>query len=104
MDSSVNHLVVIQCTFQAHLILGRGTDCCRIAFYLVVVFFWCFLAVVSLMIICGTGDNCSDGSVMTVVCSSVSDFHGFPKDVKIVKRAFVDNVLVHFSLCVLTKC
>ena len=49
-------------------------------------------------------DDCSDGSVMTVVSSSVSDFRSFHKDVKFVKRAFVDNVLVHFILCVLTKC
>ena len=38
----------------------------------------------------------SDGSVMTVVCSSVTDFHSSPEDVKFVKRAFVGNVLVHF--------
>ena len=49
-------------------------------------------------------DDCSDGSVMTVVCISVSDFRSFHKDVKFVKRAFVDNVPVHFILCVLTKC
>ena len=49
-------------------------------------------------------DECSDGSVMTVVCSSVSDFRGFHKDVKFVKRAIVDNVLLNFILCVLTKC
>ena len=62
------------------------------------------LAAVSSVILCGIVDDCSDGSVMTVVCSSVSDFRTFPKDVKFVKRAFVDNAQVHFILCVLTKC
>ena len=38
----------------------------------------------------------SDGSVMTVVCISVSVFRSFHKDVKFVKRAFDDNFLVHF--------
>ena len=49
-------------------------------------------------------DSCSDGSVMTVVCSSFSDVCSFHKDVEFVKRAFVDIVPVHFILCVLTKC
>ena len=40
---------------------------------------------------------------MTVVCSSVSDFRSFHKDVKFPKRADVDNVLVHFILSVLMK-
>ena len=62
------------------------------------------MAPVSFVILCGTVDDCSNQSVMTVVCSSVSDFHSSHKDVKFVKRAFVDNVLVHFILCVLTKC
>ena len=35
---------------------------------------------------------------MTVVCSSVSDFRSLLKDVKFVKRAFVDNVLGLFIL------
>ena len=62
------------------------------------------LAAVSFVILCGIVDDCSDGSVMTVVSGSVSDFRSFHKDVKFVKRAFVDNAQVHFILCVLTKC
>ena len=49
------------------------------------------LAAVSFVILCGIVDDCSDGSVMTVVSSFVSDFRSFHKDVKFVKRAFVDN-------------
>ena len=65
----------------------------------------CFLlAAVRFEILCGIVDDCSDGSVMTVVSSSVSDFCSFHKGVKFVKRAFIDNVQVHFILCVLTKC
>ena len=65
----------------------------------------CFLlATVSFVIVCGTVDDCFNRSVMTVVCSSVSDLRSSHKDVKFVKRAFVDNVPVHFILCVLTKC
>ena len=48
-------------------------------------------------------DDCSAESVMTFVCSSVNDFRTFHKDVKFVKRAFVDNVLGHFILYVLMK-
>ena len=58
----------------------------------------------SVVILCGIVDDCSDGSVMTVVCSFVSDFCSFHKDVKFVERAFVDNALVHFILCVLSQC
>ena len=59
----------------------------------------CFLlAAVSFVILCSTVDDCSDGSVMTVACSSVSDFRSCLKDVKYVKRAFVDNVLGPFIL------
>ena len=61
-------------------------------------------ATVSLVILCGIRDDCSDGSVVIVVFSSISDFRGFHKDVKFSERAFVKNVLVHFILCVLTKC
>ena len=65
----------------------------------------CFLlAAGSFVILCGIVDDCSDGSVMTVVSSFVSDFRSFHKHVKFLKRAFVLNVLVHFILCVLTKC
>ena len=56
------------------------------------------LAAVSFVTLCGIVDDCSDGSVMTVVYSSVGDFLSFYKDVKFVKRAFVDNVLVHVVL------
>ena len=52
----------------------------------------------------GCVDDCSGGSVMTVVCSSISEFRTFHKDVKFVQRALVDNVLVHFILCALTIC
>ena len=56
----------------------------------------CFLlAAVSFVILCGIVDDCSDGSVMTVVSGSVSDFRSFHKDVKL---AFVENVLGRFIL------
>ena len=68
-------------------------------------FLTCFLlAAVSFVILRGIVDDSSDGSVMTVVCSFVSDFRSFHKHVKFLKRAFVLNVLVHFILCVPTKC
>ena len=62
------------------------------------------LATVSFVILCDIVDDCSDRSVMTVVCSSISDFRSSHKDDKFVERAFVDNAPVHFILCVLTKC
>ena len=59
----------------------------------------CFLfAAVSFVILCSIVDDCSDRSVMTVVCRSVSDFHISPKDVKYVEKVFVDNIQVHFIL------
>ena len=65
----------------------------------------CFLlATGSFVILCSFMDDCSGGSVMTVVCSSISEFRTFHKDVKFVQRALVDNVLVHFILCALTIC
>ena len=59
----------------------------------------CFVfAVVSFVILCGIEDDCSDGSVTTVVRSSVTDFRSFPKDVEYVKNVFVGNIQVHFIL------
>ncbi len=56
----------------------------------------CFLlAAGRFVILCGIVDDCSDGSVMIVVRSSVSDFRSFHKDVKL---AFVENVLGRFIL------
>ena len=43
------------------------------------------VAAVSFVILCGIVDDCSDGSVMTDVCSSVTDFRSFHEDVKFVK-------------------
>ena len=44
----------------------------------------CFLlAAVNFVILCSIVDDCSGGSVMTVVCSSVNDFCSFHKDVKL---------------------
>ena len=45
----------------------------------------------------------SDGSGMTVGCSSVSTFRIFHKDVKFVKRGIVYNVLGYFMLYMLIK-
>ena len=45
----------------------------------------------------------SDGSEVTVLCSSVSKFCIFYKDVICVKRGMVDNALVEFILYVLMK-
>ena len=71
--------------------------CVYIYIYIKLHFQPCFLfAAVSFVILYGIVDDCSDGSVMTVVCSSVSDFRTFPKDVKFVKKVFVDNIQVHF--------
>ena len=53
------------------------------------------LAAVSFVILCGIVDDCSDGSVMIVACSSVTDFCSSHKDVKL---AFVENVLGRFIL------
>ena len=59
----------------------------------------CFLfAAVSFVILCGFVDDYSDRSVMTVVCSSVSDFRSFAKDVEYVKMVCVDNIQVPFIL------
>ena len=45
----------------------------------------------------------SDGSGITVLCSSVTKFHIDHNDVEFVKRAFAADVLVHFILYVLMK-
>ena len=57
----------------------------------------------SVVILCGIVDNCSDGSVLIVLCSSVSEFRISDDKVVCVKRAFVDNVPAHFILSVLMK-
>ena len=51
---------------------------------------------------CGIGDDCSDGSVVIVLCSSVSELR-ISDDNVCVGRAFVDDVLDHFILSVLMK-
>ena len=59
----------------------------------------CFLvSAVSGVILCGIVDDCSDGSVLIVLCSSVSEVHISDKNVVCVGRAFVDDVLGRFIL------
>ena len=55
----------------------------------------------SVLILCGIVDDCSDGSVLIVLCSSVSELRISDDNVVCVGRAFVDNVLGHFILSVL---
>ena len=55
------------------------------------------------VILCGIVDDCSDGSVVIVLCSSVSELRISDENVVCVGKAFVDNVLGHFILSVLTK-
>ena len=45
----------------------------------------------------------SDGSGMTVLCSYISTFQIFYKDVKFVKRGIVDSVLGYVIMHILTK-
>ena len=45
-----------------------------------------FFATVKFVTLCGIMDDCSVGSVVTVVCSSVSDFGNFQKHVNLWKR------------------
>ena len=55
------------------------------------------------VILCGIVDDCSDGSVVIVLCSSVSELRISDENVVCVGRAFVDDVLDHFILSVLMK-
>ena len=48
-------------------------------------------------------DDCSDGSVLIVLCSSVSELRISDENVVCVNRVFVDNVPAHFILYVLMK-
>ena len=57
----------------------------------------------SVVILCGIVDDCSDGSVVLVLCSAVSELRISDENVVCMGRAFVDNVLGHFILSVLTK-
>ena len=57
----------------------------------------------SVLILCGIVDDFSDGSVLIVLCSSVSELRISDDNVVCVGRAFVDNVLGHFILSVLMK-
>ena len=57
----------------------------------------------SVVILCGIVDGCSDESVVIVLCSSVSELRISDENVVCVGRAFVDNVLGHFILSVLMK-
>ena len=50
----------------------------------------------SVVILCGIVDDCSDGSVMVVLCSSVSELRISDENVVCVGRAFVDDVLCGF--------
>ena len=45
----------------------------------------------------------TDGSGMTVWCSSVTAFRIFRKNVKLAKLEIVENVLGYFMLCTLIK-
>ena len=55
------------------------------------------------VIVCGIVDDCSDGSVLIVLCSSVSELRISDDNVVCVGRAFVDDVLGRFILQVLIK-
>ena len=55
------------------------------------------------LILCGIVDDCSDGSVVIVLCSPVSELRISDENVVCVGRAFVDDVLDHFILSVLMK-
>ena len=57
----------------------------------------------SVVILCGIVDDCSDGSVLVVLCSSVSELRISDENVVCVNRVFVDNVPAHFILYVLMK-
>ena len=57
----------------------------------------------SVVILCGIVDDCSDGSVVIVLCSSVSELRISDENVVCVGTAFVDNVLGRFILSVLMK-
>ena len=52
----------------------------------------------SIVILCGIVDDCSDGSVLIVLCSPVSELRISDANVVCVGRAFVDDVLGHFIL------
>ena len=56
------------------------------------------LSAVSVVILCGIVDDCSDGSVLVVLCSSVSEPRISDDNVVCVGRAFVDDVLGRFIL------
>ena len=59
----------------------------------------CFpLSAVSVVILCGIVDDCSDGSVVIVLCSSVSELRISDEHGVCVERAFVDDVLGRFIL------
>ena len=57
----------------------------------------------SVVILCSIVDDCSDRSVLIVLCSSVSELRISDENVVCVGRAFVDDVLGHFILSVLMK-
>ena len=61
------------------------------------------MSAVSVLILCGIVDDCSDGSVLIVLCSSVSELRISDDNVVCVGRAFVDDVLGRFILQVLIK-
>ena len=57
----------------------------------------------SVVILCGIVDDCSDRSVLIVLCSSVSELRISDDNVVCLGRAFVDDVLCRFILQVLIK-
>ena len=52
----------------------------------------------SVVILCGIVDDCSDGSVVLVLCSAVSELRISDENVVCMGRAFVEDVLGHFIL------
>ena len=55
------------------------------------------------VILCGIVDDCSDGSVVIFLCSSVSELRISDDNVVCVGRTFIDDVLCRFILQVLIK-
>ena len=61
------------------------------------------MAAASFVILCGIVDDCTDGSVLIVLCSSVSEFRISDENVVCVGRAFDDDVLGYFMLYIVIK-
>ena len=52
----------------------------------------------TVVILCGIVDDCSDGSVVLVLCRAVSELRISDENVVCMGRAFVEDVLGHFIL------